>query len=65
MALAISFDSPNFMVLRWTFAFWNSHVSFFYQAFSTLPEGNTRYRSGYCQPGRDPKNKFPLIFVIS
>ena len=33
MALVISFDSPNFMVLRWTFAFWNSHVSFFIQPF--------------------------------
>ena len=36
MALAFSFDSHNFMLLRLTFAFWNSNLSFFIQSFRHL-----------------------------
>jgi hypothetical protein len=37
-------------------------MSFFYQAFSALPEGNTRYRSGYIPTRVGPEKQFSVHF---
>ena len=64
MALAISFDSPNFMVLRWTFAFWNSHVSFFIQPFRHFREAIPAIAVGIANPAEIRKTNFRLFSLF-